>query len=392
MKKIFAIIESKQKEYEALLEELVTIESYTSDKSCVDAVGDRIRSFAEGKSFHVKTVPFEKAGNGLLITWNEEASLPPVAFTGHLDTVFPEGTFEKPVFRKENGRFYGPGVFDMKGGLVIGLMVMDVLKEAGYRQRPLKFIMIGDEELSEGLSGEAGKSFIRDSARGCAAAITLEGGDGKIITVGRKGSIRYKVQVTGRASHAGSRYAEGISAIKEAAWKILEIEKPSDQEQITYNCGLLSGGTAPNTVPENAEFTLYNRYWRMEQRQEIKDHVEGIVAKSFIQGTHSTFEVIGERLPMEATKDNYALAEHINEVCQKYGFGERVPVLRSSGSDASYTTMAGTPSVCSMGPSGGRAHSKEEYVEAESLISSAKVLAATIVELPKDFGRKNINL
>ena len=124
----------------------------------------------------------------------------------------------------------------------------------------------------------------------------------------------------------------------------------------------------------------------MEQRQEIKDHVEGIVAKSFIPGTHSTFEVIGERLPMEATKDNYALAEHINQVCQKYGFGERVPYLRSSGSDASYTTMAGAPSVCSMGPIGGRAHSTEEYLVAESLTSSAKVLAAAIMELPEKFG------
>lgn len=389
MERIFSIIESKQKEYEVLLEELVTIESYTPDKAGVDAVGDRIRSFAEGKGFHVEKIPFEKAGNCLLITWNEEAALPPVAFTGHLDTVFPVGTFEKPVFRRENGKFFGPGVCDMKGGLVVGLLVMDVLKEAGYCKRPLKFIIIGDEELSEGLSGEAGKSFIRDSARGCAAAITLEGGDGKNVTVGRKGSIRYKVRVTGRAAHAGVHYAEGISAIKEAAWKILEIEKPSDQEQITYNCGLINGGTAPNTVPENAEFTLYNRYWRMEQRQEIKDHVEGIIAKSFIPGTHSTFEVIGERLPMEATKDNYALAAHINAVCLKYDFGERTPYLKSSGSDASYTTMAGIPSVCSMGPIGGRAHSTEEYLLAETLISSAKVLAATIVELPENFGARD---
>ena len=388
MDKIFAIIESKQNEYEVLLEKLVTIESYTQDKAGVDAVGECIRSFAEGKGFNVKTVPFEKAGNGLLITWNKDAPLSPVAFTGHLDTVFPQGTFEKPIFRKVNGRFYGPGVCDMKGGLVVGLMVMDALKEAGYWERPLKFIMIGDEELSEGLSGEAGKSFIRDSARGCAAAITLEGSFGNKITVGRKGSIRYKVCVTGKATHAGESYANGISAIKEAAWKILEIEKPSNQEQITYNCGLLNGGTAPNTVPENAEFTLYNRYWRMEQRQEIKDHVEGIVAKSFIPGTHSTFEVIRERLPMEATEDNYALAEHINITCQKYGFGDRVPHLQSSGSDASYTTMAGAPSVCTMGPRGGCIHSKDEYLEAETLISSAKILAATIVELPEDFGVK----
>lgn len=387
VEKVFAIIEAKQEEYESLLEELVTIESYTPDKAGVDAVGKRICSFAKSKGFHVQVVPFEKAGNGILITWNENAPLPPIAFTGHIDTVFPVGTFEKPLFRKENGKYYGPGVSDMKGGLVVALLVMDALKDAGYRERPLKFILIGDEELSEGLSGEAGKAFIRDSARGCAAAMTLECGDGKHVTVGRKGSIRYKVHVKGKASHAGSEYAKGISAIKEAAWKVLEIEKPSDQEQITYNCGLFKGGTSPNTVPEEVEFTLYNRYWRMSQRQEIKEHVEGIIAQSYIPGTRSTFEVIGERYPMEDTEGNYALAAHINSVSQKYGFGERKPCLTSSGSDASYTTMAGVPSVCTVGPVGGFIHSKNEYMEADSLISSSELLAATIVELPNDFGK-----
>lgn len=388
VEKVFASIDSKQEEYEALLEEIVTIESYTPDKAGVDAVGARICSFAEEKGFHVQVVPFEKAGNGILITWNEDAPLPPVAFTGHMDTVHPVGTFEKPVFRKADGKYYGPGVDDMKGGLVVGLLVMDALKEVGYKERPLRFILIGDEELSEGLSGEAGKAFIRDSARGCAAALTLEPSDGKHITVGRKGSIRYRVHVKGKAAHAGAAYADGISAIKEAAHKVLEIERPSDPKQITYNCGLFHGGSAPNTVPEEVEFTLYNRYWNMAQRQEIKDHVEGIIAHSYIPGTQSTFEVIGERYPMDDTEGNYALAEHINAVCRKYGFPEREPYLKSSGSDASYTTMAGTPSVCSVGPVGAKAHTKDEYIEAESLLNSSKVIAASIVEMPKNFGEE----
>ena len=96
MDNIFTLIEAKREEYETFLQELITIESYTLDKAGVNAVGDKIRSFAERKGFHVKTIPFEKAGNGLLITWNEEAALPPVAFTGHMDTVFPKGTFDPP--------------------------------------------------------------------------------------------------------------------------------------------------------------------------------------------------------------------------------------------------------------------------------------------------------
>ena len=149
---------------------------------------------------------------------------------------------------------------------------------------------------------------------------------------------------------------------------------------------MIKGGTSPNTVPEKVQFTLYNRYWKMEQRDEIKRHVEGIIAKSFIPGTVSTFDVVGERYPMEATEDNYALAAHIGAVSVKYGFGEREPVLTSSGSDASYTTMAGAPSVCSVGPVASGIHATTEYMKAESLVTSAKVLAAAIVELPADFG------
>ena len=184
-------------------------------------------------------------------------------------------------------------------------------------------VWIGDEELSEGLSGEAGKDFIRESARGCAAAITTEGGFKDCITVARKGSIRYRVHVTGRAAHAGIAYADGISAIKEAAQKILAIEAASDPEQITYNCGLIKGGTANNTVPETCDFNLYNRYWELAQRDEIRSHVEGIIAKSYIPGTHSTFEIIGERPPMEGTPGNYALCDHVNEVARRYGFPVR---------------------------------------------------------------------
>ncbi|MBO5974036.1 MAG: M20/M25/M40 family metallo-hydrolase [Clostridia bacterium] len=386
--KVFRYIEEHEEEYISLLRDIVMLESYTPDKADVDKLAEFIKNFAEKKGLNVLVKKFDKAGNGLLITMNEQAHQLPVAFTGHLDTVHPRGTFADPVCRIEEGKMYGPGTVDMKGGLVIGLMIMVALKECGYNARPIRFIMIPDEELSEGLSLEEGKDFIRNNARGCAAAITLEGGDGKSITVGRKGSIRYKVYIKGKATHAGSAYAQGISAIKEAAHKILDIEAPSDQAQITYNCGMIQGGTSPNTVPGETMFTLYNRYWRLEQRQIIRDHVEGIVAKSYIPGTESRFEIVGERLPMDATEDNYALAAHISGVSEKYGFGALEPKLKSSGSDASYTTMAGAPSVCSVGPSGGRAHSPEEFVNLESVAKRAKMLAAAIIELPEAFPAK----
>ena len=388
MQKLFSCVDARSAQHKQLLKDIICMDSYTPDKESVDAVGNYLKAFSEKEGFCVTVEPFEKAGNGLLITMNPEATGVPVAFTGHLDTVFPAGTFKDPLFREEDGKYYGPGVTDMKGGLIVGLLTMCALKDAGWKERPVKFIMIGDEELSEGLSGEAGKDFIRHNARGCAAAITLEGATEEgAITVGRKGSIRYKVYVTGKASHAGEQYAAGVSAIKEAARKILDIEAPSDQAQITYNCGMITGGTSPNTVPGEAMFTLYNRYWKLDQRRQIRDHVEGIIAKSYIPGTKSTFEIVGERYPMDATEDNYTLAAHIDAVSQKYGFGKLEAKLKSSGSDASYTTMAGAPSVCSMGPVGGKIHSVDEWMYADSLVSRAKLLAASVVELPADFGK-----
>ena len=387
IEKIFDCIDARADEYKEFLKEIVCIESGSFDKEGVDAVGEHIRAHAEQCGFRAQVVPFEKSGNGLLVTMNADAPLPPVTFTGHMDTVFPKGTFPT-LWREEDGILYGPGVADMKGGLAMGLLVMRALQDAGWKARPIKFIFVPDEEVSEALSGDAGKAFIMDNARGSAAAITLEAGSNKRVTVGRKGSIRYKVTVTGRATHAGNNYAQGISAVKEAAMKVLEIEKASDPAEITYNCGIFHGGTSANTVPGETEFTLYNRYWRMEQRQEIREHVEGIIAKSFIPGTESTFEITGERLPMDATEDNYALAAHIKAVGEKYGWGPLEPFQKSGGSDASYTTMAGVPSVCSMGPGGFRVHSVEEYMPAETLASRAKLLAAVVAELPAEFGIK----
>ena len=381
---LFDCIDARAAEYKGFLRDIVNMNSCSSDKADVDAVGAYISRFASAHGFSVERTPFERAGDGLTITYNESGLLPAIAFTGHMDTVFPKGTFEEPLFREKDGLLYGPGVVDMKGGIAVGLLAMQALLDVGYRDRPVKLVLIGDEELSEGLSGEAGKDFIRNSVRGCAAAITLEPAVAGKITVGRKGSIRYRVHVTGRASHAGMHYADGVSAIKEAAHKILRIEEASDPDEITYNCGLLSGGTSPNTVPGACEFTLYNRYWRLAQRQEIREHVEGIVAASYLPGTRSTFEIIGERPPMEATAANLALCEYLHRVSLRYGFSAKEPRREAAGSDAAYTSMVGVPSVCSMGMVGGRPHSTDEFAQEASLYEQAKLLAAAIRDFPAE--------
>ncbi len=385
--RLFDIVDGLYDQYMELYRKIVTHETYSTDKEAIDSLVAFLCVVADHKGYEHKVVPFERAGNGLLLTLNPDAKLPGIALCGHMDTVHPKGSFKEPVFRIEGNKVFGPGVFDMKGGLIIGLLVMETLSKYGFKDRPVKFIFVPDEERSEGLSGEPGKKFIIDSAKGCAAALTLEGGtDPKGVTVGRKGSIRYHVTVQGVAAHAGSSYAKGRSAIKEASHKILDIEAPSIPDQITYNCGMITGGTSPNTVPEFCEFMLYNRYWTEDQYKELRAHVEGILAKQFIPDTKTTFEVIGERYPMEASEKNIALAEELSRVSQECGFGPLEAQRKNSGSDACYTAMAGVPSVCSIGPIGENAHMLSEFSYADSISKRAKLISAFIAGLRADFG------
>ncbi|MBO4392812.1 MAG: M20/M25/M40 family metallo-hydrolase [Spirochaetales bacterium] len=383
---LFRKIDELEAEFLTFFKDIVTRETYATDKEAMDEQALFIKAFCEKLGFCVEVKHFPVSGDGLLLTAKGNGKLPPVAFTGHMDTVFPKGSWQGPLWREEGNLVFGPGVVDMKGGLVTGLLAMKALKDCGFSDRDIRFIFIPDEERSEGLSGEPGKDFIRDNSRGCAAAFTLEGGRLGYVTVARKGSIRYHVTVQGKAAHAGAAYAKGRSAIKEAAHKILDIESESDPEQITYNCGMIKGGTSPNTVPEFCEFMLYNRYWTAEQRLQIKSHVEGIIGKSYIPDTTSTFEVIGERPPMEWSESNMALFNLYNETSVKYGFGESVPCKVAGGSDATYTAQAGVPSLCSVGISGGNAHQLSEWADISSIKIQAKKIAAAIAEMPADFG------
>lgn len=387
-KDIFKHIENRKEEYKLFLKEFVSIESQSVDKKGVDCAGQYIVDFADKHGFKTKINVFPKAGNGVVISMNEKAELPPVVLLGHIDTVHEKGSFGYPVFREEADKLYGPGITDMKGGIAVALLAMQGLKDAGYEKRPIKLILIGDEEVSESLSGQEGIDFICNESQGAAASINCEGGDDlQYVTVGRKGSIRFRVDVRGKAAHAGQYYTDGISAIKEAAHKILAIEEKSDIERITYNCGIINGGTVPNMVPEKCSFILYNRYVTLEQKEELINHIEIILDKSFIKGTKAEKVIIAQRPPMEITDKNMMLYEHIKKVSLKHGFGDKKWQLKKGGSDSAYTSMIGIPSVCSMGVLGGGIHSLEEFAYTESLYTQAKLISVAILEMPENFGQ-----
>ena len=386
---VFNIIEKNEAEYKDLLRDMVTLPSYTYDKADVDKLSDFIKAFSESKGFSVKVYPFEKAGNGLVISMNEGSPLPAIVFTAHMDTVHKRGKWPEPLFREENGMLYGPGVIDCKGGIAIGLLTMASLKEAGYTARPVKLIAVSDEEADERLSGNAGRDFIRENARGAAAAFTLENNsEPKYITVARKGNMRIKINVHGKFAIASVNKKEGVNAIIEAACKINEIEStaPGPEDEMIFNCGLVSGGLAEDVVPAEASFTVSVKYLRKKQRREILDHVERIVNKTHVPGATADYEILAERPAMEYTRGNRALAEFVGKISEKYGWGEMLTRQDSyGGTDAAYTSDADVPSVCALGAQGTGGHSLNENMVAASLIKRAKLMAACICDMPSDF-------
>ena len=177
---------------------------------------------------------------------------PFVVLTGHMDTVFADGTAEARPFHVNNGKVTGPGVLDMKGGLTILLYAVKFLVESGYDKYRLKIILAGDEEVAHTHS-HAVEDY-KEEAKGAVMGFNLETGfvDHSVV-IERKGCAQFMFGVDGVGAHAGNNPEDGRSAVEELAHKILDIQKETDwNEGTTVNCGVIGGGTVANAVPEHA--------------------------------------------------------------------------------------------------------------------------------------------
>ncbi len=373
--KIFEIIDKLNDEYVNFWVEVSNIESPTEYKEGVDAAGLYFADKAKELGFLVETFNHEKAGNVICITMNPESEEKPVTFSAHIDTVHKVGSFGNPPSRIVGDKLFGPGVMDCKGGGVAALMAMDALKHLDFCRRPVMLLLQTDEESNSMLSDKDTINYMLKKAEGSVAFLNCESSRKGTLVLERKGILRYRFDVKGKEIHS-SRCKEGLSAIAEAASKILTLEKLKDENGLTCNCGLISGGTAANTVPDQCSFVADIRFSAEKELLWIRNYVKEVAESSYIKGCTCEIEETGFRPAMEKTERNMKLLEQMNEIYKENGLPELTARKSLGGSDAADVTTFGIPCIDSIGVEGDFIHTANEFAYVKSLPEAAKRLAS----------------
>lgn len=380
-KQAFQFIDDRQAEMVSLWQEVVNMEGGPHEKAGIDAVATRFKAVLDDAGAVSRTVEFENAGNMLIAELGNQAAQPGIIFMGHMDTAIAAGAIARQPFTITDGKAYGPGVLDMKGGIVAFLYVIKALQSIGYNARPIKVILAGDEEVLHARSN-APDVFLKEAA-GYAAAFNTETGfvDNGIV-VGRKGVARFMMEVKGVAAHAGNDPENGRSAILEMAHKIIAVQKLTDWDKgISFNVGVMQGGKTSTAVPDYAKIDIDVRYKDPDDLPWILEQLQAVGAKTYVDGTTTQVVFMEGIKPMKTTEGVLQLFELVKKSSEENGFGAPYAKYVGGASDSAYSIIAGVPTVCSMGVKGGRNHSPEEFAVVDSLFERAKLMIACVLNM-----------
>jgi glutamate carboxypeptidase len=334
-------------------------ESPTHSPDGVNAMASLVQQAASPDYFTAERISGSSGfGDLLLLRGGPRNGKPPAVLIGHLDTVHPLGVIRNrfPV-RVENDRLHGPGVYDMKAGLLIGLRAAQQVLADNSLDRPLIFILSPDEEVGSPTS----RTVIEGLARDAAYALVLEPAreDGSCVTC-RKGVGRFEISVEGVAAHAGVRHSAGRNAIAEAAHQILRVEALTDYARgITTNVGLISGGTTVNTVPQSCTFAIDFRAPTVESCNAVEQAIK--MLEPIIPGTKLVKHGGINRPPYERREGNVRLFQKAREIAARLGFNLQESPQTGGGSDGNFTAAMGIPTLDGLGADGAGAHTLHEY-------------------------------
>ena len=381
MKKIFEKIDTLNSSFIDVWEDVCNIESPSAYKKGVDEVGSYFINIADENGWEVEIFEQETAGNVVCITMNSQSPKEPVTISGHMDTVHPVGLFGSPATRRDDEKIYGPGAMDCKGGIVAGFLAMKALSECNFKERPVRMLLQSNEEVGSGLENKATINYICEKAKDSIAFLNLEGHEsffeGKAC-LKRKGIAGFLFSITGIEAHASYCADEGASAITEAAHKIIELEKVKDSDGLTFNCGVINGGTVSNTVPGKCEFKVDVRFSTNAEYEEACKLIKKISETVYVAGCSCTVKETNRRKAMELNDRNITLLNKANQIFIENGLSPLEIGERRGGSDAADVSSYGIACIDSLGVGGESAHSKEEYGVLSSLAESAKRIASII--------------
>jgi glutamate carboxypeptidase len=363
-----------------LLRELVNIDSGSYHRAGVEAVGQRLIRFFEEHGLVVSVEPHETFAPAIHVRLGQERSNErPIVLLGHRDTVFAQGEAARRPFRIDAGRAYGPGVSDMKSGLVMNAFVLAAIKRFGGAPAPVVALITSDEEIASPSS----RSVIERVARTARCVFNAEPGrpSGNVVT-GRKGGVFMRFEVLGRAAHSGGAFEKGISAIAELAHKVVAMHKLTDLGRgLTVNVGIVKGGQSVNTTAPQAEGQIDLRYVEPPDRVQALTALQEIVDRASVPGTTAKLEILGEFLPLTMTGAAQDLFAGYQAAAAEVGLAIRGE-FSGGCADSGFTAAVGCPTLCAIGPVGANAHTPEEYLEIGSILPRAQALALAILRLP----------
>jgi glutamate carboxypeptidase len=374
-----AILSAEFPNYLRDLETLVNPDSGTHHKAGVDAVVRVVRERMREFGAEVLDFPQEKYGDCLYARWRG-CGKARVVLIGHTDTVYPEGTVAQYPFRREGSRAFGPGVIDMKSGLLDALYAVHALVRAGFDD----FAEIGlfcnsEEEIGSPLSRQLYTQF----TRGADAALVLEPAreNGAIVSA-RKGVGTYTVSVRGKSAHAGIEPEKGANAILALAHHTLALQMLNNfRPGVTVNVGVVRGGTRPNVVADFAEARVDVRIARAEDAVPLEQAMRAVLAREVVLGTLAELSGGISNPPMEKTEASACLVALAQKAAHELGF-EIEDVTTGGGSDGNFTAALGTPTLDGLGPVGGKSHNAaEEWLDLDSVLPRAAMLAKLIAAI-----------
>jgi glutamate carboxypeptidase len=358
-----------------LAEALVAIESPTDDKAAVDRCGSELRARAAAIGLRTRIEPQPDAGDHSVLEIG--SGRPRILLVGHVDTVWPLGQLAAMPIARRDGRLHGPGMLDMKMGVAMGLLATRAVFETGAPPGgSVAMLVTSDEETGSRTS----RALIEAEARASDAALVLEPAlAGGALKTSRKGIGQYLVHVTGVAAHAGVDPGKGVSAIRELARQILDLERLHDLERgVSVNAGVVAGGTRPNVVAAEAQAVVDVRAPTLADAAEVDAAFRAL--RPHLAGARLAVTGGFERPPMERSAGVAALYAHAQAAAA--ALGQTVAEGGTGGgSDGNLTAAIGVPTLDGLGAVGDGAHALHEHVEIARLVPRTALLAALIARV-----------